>query len=301
MYIAGIDIGGTAVKMGVMDGETQALVRTMRRETGRLSPEEMARAIGEMFREMNAAILNEKGEAICSAGVVCAGRVYPDEGLVTAGNLGWMKEPLGKFLRAELGIPVVMDNDVQGALYGEWKCGICKGLDSAVYVTLGTGIGGAFLFGGKMFRGVDHEGGEIGHMITHSDGEDCACGGRGCWEVYASATALSRYAGGAEARDVFALAQNGDEKMRAALELYVHELCIGLASLNSMFRPDMIVIGGGLSGAGSALLDPIIKELSENSPSIPHGVVPCIKLASLGNSAGMLGAALIAQDNIPCT
>ena len=296
MYIAGIDIGGTAVKMGVMDGETQALVRTMRRETGRLSPEEMARAIGEMFREMNAAILNEKGEAICSAGVVCAGRVYPDEGLVTAGNLGWMKEPLGKFLRAELGVPVVMDNDVQGALYGEWKYGICRGVQNVVYVTLGTGIGGAFLINGATYRGENNEGAEIGHLVTHADGESCSCGGRGCWEVYASAVALSRYAGGAQPKEIFTKAAAGDEQMRGALKRYVHELNIGLSSLHSMLRPDMIVLGGGLSEAGKALLGPVTEELNANSPSIPLGKPANVQLASLGNQAGMLGAALIAMD-----
>jgi len=191
---------------------------------------------------------------------------------------------------------VELDNDVQGALYGEWKCGICKGAQNVIYVTLGTGIGGAFLFGGVSYRGQNNEGAEVGHIVTHAGGEACSCGGRGCWEVYASAVALSRYAGGAEPKEVFAGAQAGDERMQEALRKYVYELCIGLSSLHSMLRPDMIVIGGGLSEAGDALLGPVMEELRTNSQSIPRGIVPNIRLASLGNQAGMLGAALIAMD-----
>lgn len=294
MYIVGIDIGGTSVKMGVLDAESGVFVHKDSIDTGKLTAAEMATKIGRHFKTMN----EKFGGEIAAAGVVSAGLVQPDKGIVTANNLGWIEQPIGSLLQQELGVPVALDNDVQGALYGEYKMGICKGLSSAVYLTLGTGIGGAFIFNGQLFRGVRNEGGEIGHLVTHADGEECACGGKGCWEVYASATALKRYAGGVSPQEIFARVKEGDAEMKAVLKHYVHELCIGLASLNSMLRPEMIVIGGGLSGAGSALLDPIMKELTMCSPSIPNGAVPNVRLASRGNDAGMLGAALIAKDRL---
>jgi len=296
MFFAGIDIGGTAVKLGVLCDEKGKLVYTTRKETGRLSPEDMAAAIAELYFEAEEAIQKQYGSPISGVGAVCAGHVHPESGLVTAGNLQWLKVPFGALLREKLGVPVALDNDVQGALYGEWKYGICRGVQNVVYVTLGTGIGGAFLINGATYRGENNEGAEIGHLVTHADGESCSCGGRGCWEVYASAVALSRYAGGAQPKEIFTKAAAGDEQMRGALKRYVHELNIGLSSLHSMLRPDMIVLGGGLSEAGKALLGPVTEELNANSPSIPLGKPANVQLASLGNQAGMLGAALIAMD-----
>lgn len=297
MLYAGIDIGGTAVKMGVLDGDTGRLIYTARAETGKLSPENMADAIAALFAETADAMQREYGQPIAGVGAVSAGRVQPATGYVTAGNLDWWDVPFGPMLAQRIGMPVAIDNDVQGALYGEWKGGICRDVENVVYISLGTGIGGAFLINGALFRGLNHEGAEIGHMVTHADGESCTCGGHGCWEAYASATALSRMAGGKEPKEVFDLAAAGNSAMQDVLSRYIHELCIGVSSLSSMFRPDMIVIGGGLCEAGDALFAPLCKELAEDAPSIPHGAVPRVKKASLGNQAGMLGAALMARDH----
>lgn len=289
MLYAGIDIGGTAVKMGILDAESGALVRTLSRDTGKVRPQEMADAI--------ALLLRESGCAVEAAGCVTAGRVNPNTGHVNAGNLQWWNVPLADILRDTLQMPVALDNDVQGALYAEWKEGVCKGLNDVVYVSLGTGIGGAFLIGGRFYRGVGHEGGELGHMVTHADGEPCACGGRGCFERYGSAPALSRMAGGISTRDVFRKAAEGDSAMQDVIRRYAHELCIGLSSVNSIFRPEMLVLGGGLSNAGAALLEPVMAELRTNAPSIPRGAVPNVRLAHFGNDAGLYGAALMARDH----
>ncbi|MBO4367252.1 MAG: ROK family protein, partial [Clostridia bacterium] len=225
-------------------------------------------------------------------------RVDPATGIVDAGNLGWWQVPLRSVMEKRLGMPVHIDNDVQGALYAEWKTGICKDAENVVYISLGTGIGGAFLINGRFYRGRGHDGAEIGHMITHADGEPCACGGRGCFERYGSAAALSRMAGGANTRVVFSRAAEGDAAMTDILKRYTHELCIGIASVSVIFRPDMIVLGGGLSNAGNALLDPITEELSTASPTIPKGKPPVVKLALHGNEAGVIGAALMAMDGV---
>lgn len=296
MLYVGIDIGGTAVKIGIMDGDTNSLIYTSSAETGRLSPEGMADAIASLFADTASQALALRGEAIQGVGAVSAGLVQPETGVVVADNLGWWDIPFGPMLSERIHMPVVIDNDVQGALYGEWKAGICKNVNNVVYMTIGTGIGGAFLINGSLYRGLNHAGGEIGHMITHADGETCACGGRGCWEAYGSAKALSRLAGGKEPRQIFALAQQGDAYMQSVLARYVHELAIGISSLSSMFRPDMIVIGGGLCEAGEALFEPLRRELTERAPSIPRSAAPRIERASLGNKAGILGAALMARD-----
>ncbi len=291
MLFAGIDIGGTSVKMGVLDANTGKIIYTNRADTGKISPEEMADAILKLHNTAKESV----GE-ISGAGVVCAGRVQPKTGLVNAGNLDWWDVPFGDLLKKRLGEKIILDNDVQGALYSEWRTGVCKGLENVVYITLGTGIGGALLINGQTYRGVNHEGAELGHIVTHADGDKCTCGGRGCWEVYASATALSRMAGGMEPRQIFDSAAAGNPRTKAILQRYIHELCIGVSSLNSLFRPEMIVIGGGLSEAGEQLFGPLMQELREDAPSIPIGAVPRVEKASLGNQAGLLGAALMARD-----
>lgn len=286
MY-AGVDIGGTSVKLGFVDEEGR-LARTFSTYTGAIAPELMAERV--------AALIADSGIKPDGIGIVTAGRVNPQTGYVDAGNLKWWAVPLRSIMEDKLGMPVCVDNDVQGALYAEWKTGVCRGVDNAVYIALGTGIGGAFIINGEFYRGRNHDGGEIGHMITHADGESCSCGGRGCFERYASAAALSRMAGGVNTRQVFAQAARGDMRMSGLLKRYTHELCIGIASVSVVFRPDIIVLGGGLSGAGAALLDPVMEELRTASPTIPRGVVPNVQLASLGNSAGVMGAALMAMD-----
>lgn len=292
MLFAGIDIGGTSAKIGVIDASSGALVYTGRVPSGRIPPKDMAALLQQGLLQAQEAVQGQ----IAGTGVVCAGRIQPQTGIISAGNLDWWGVPFGEMLTEQLGQPVTLDNDVQGALFAEWRMGICRGVDNVVYVALGTGIGGALLINGRLYRGVNHEGAELGHIVTHADGDGCTCGGKGCWEVYASATALSRMACGIEPQQVFAAAEKGNARMKAVLTRYIHELAIGVSSLQSLFRPHMIVIGGGLSEAGEALLAPLRQELVENAPSIPRGTPPCIQQASLGNSAGMIGAALLAQD-----
>ncbi len=288
MYYAGIDIGGTRVKMGVFDSEKNDFVHLDRRETPKDGPKATAALIGEMIRE--------SGLPVAGVGAVSAGRVDPKKGTVIAGNLEWWNVPMGDYLREAVGVPVAMDNDVQGALYAEWRAGICRGMKDVVYVTIGTGIGGAFLINGYPWRGSDHSGAEVGHIVTHADGEDCACGGRGCWERYASAAALSRMAGGLDAAEVVRGVRAGDAALSDVFTRYIHELAIGVSSLVSVFRPELLVIGGGLSEAGDTLLAPLRYELETASPSIPRGPKANIALASLGNKAGILGAAMLAMD-----
>lgn len=286
MYYAGIDIGGTSVKLCIME------------EQGRIAWEGSIPTIpgdaGLMADRITGA-LKESGYSFRAAGISCAGRVNKETGKIIASNLRWMNVPFAAMMEERLGCPVAIDNDVAGALYGEWSVGACHDVNHVAYVALGTGVGGAFIIDGKPFRGHNNTGGEVGHMITHGDGLPCPCGGRGCFEQYASASALSRMAGGLPTQEIFSRAAEGDEEMQRILDAYAHELAIGLANMIGVFRPKLVVLGGGLANAGSALLDRVKYQLHHHCPSMPTQEIPDVTLAELGNKAGMIGGAMMAR------
>lgn len=287
MYFAGIDVGGTAAKLGVLDESGQILFRDSVK-TGKESPETVADRIAESLAKFP--------HKIDAAGISCAGSVNLQTRRVEAGNLDWWDVPFAEIMETRLGCPVAIDNDVAGALIGEWKHGACRGKNNVVFLTLGTGVGGALLINGQPYRGFDNTGGELGHIVTHADGLPCTCGGRGCLEQYASATALSRMADGMDTREIFRLAEAGDAAMNAVLEQYVHELVIGISSLTSALRPDLVVLGGGISNAGEPLLRRVLDHMEHQCPSIPRKDFTPIVLAHLGNMAGMIGGAMMAQS-----
>ncbi len=286
MCYAGIDIGGTSVKLCMMD------------ETGAITWEHSIPTIpgdAALMADKITAALQESGISFKAAGISCAGRVFKDTGKVIASNLRWLNVPFAAMMEERLGCPVAIDNDVAGALYGEWSIGACHNVNYVAYVILGTGVGGAFIIDGKPFRGHNNTGGEVGHMITHADGLSCACGGRGCFEQYASAPALSRMAGGLPTQEIFRLAEEGDADMQRILDEYAHELAIGLANIIGIFRPELVVLGGGLANAGDALLNRVRHQLHHHCPTMPRQEIPDIALASLGNKAGMIGGAMMAR------
>lgn len=287
MFFAGIDVGGTTVKLGVMDENGQIVFKGAVNSIVD-NPEAMADRIAQA--------LSDYAGKLAAAGISCAGRVNSQTNLVIAGNLKWVDVPFGKLVEERLGCPVAIDNDVAGALMAEWKFGACKGEKNVVYISFGTGVGGAFLIDGETFRGYNNTGGEIGHMITHAEGLPCACGGHGCYEKYAAATALIRMAGGLEPREIFRRAEAGDEEMNAVLDAYVHEIAIGLSGLICVFRPQLVVVGGGISNAGEPLLRRLRDHVFNKCPSIPNQEKPRVELAMMGNDAGMIGGCAMAME-----
>ena len=274
MLIAGIDIGGSSVKCGLIDPE-RGVLSQQSFPTGRIPPEDLVAQIAPWIRS-----LPERPAAV---GIGSAGNVNTTTDTVKAGNLGWLDVPLRAMLEAALSIPVWVDNDAQAALAAEVRYGVCKGLRHVVYLTLGTGVGGALLLDGRPYRGRDNIGAELGHMITHAGGRTCVCGRRGCLEQYASATALKRYAKGLPVRDLLGRVQANDPDAVRVLDRYAREVTFGLSSLEAVFAPERLVLGGGLSNAGVTLLEAIAK----------HYAGP-VCLARHGNDAGMLGAAALA-------
>ncbi|MBR3794476.1 MAG: ROK family protein [Clostridia bacterium] len=286
MRIAGIDIGGTSIKVGVFDGDM--LVHKDSRKTPFDSPDAVCDLIADMLL----------GQNIQLAGVGTAGSVESFSDTVSASNLGWEGVPLRRMLTERLGVPVWVDNDAQAAIMAEWHDGVCRGAECAVYLTLGTGIGGAMIVAGKPYRGKNNLGAEFGHMIIHPDGPRCVCGRRGCLEYYASATALKRMAGGLSCRTIIDRAKAGDKAMLDVFDAFIRELCIGMNTLIMVFDPEYIVLGGGLSGAGEFLAERCQRELERIFADTTDPLYCRVRIARHKNDAGIIGAALLARENL---
>ena len=286
MQIAGIDIGGTSIKIGVFDGDT--LVYRDSRQTPFANPAAVCDLIADMLA----------GQDVQLVGVGTAGSVDPRRDTVFASNLGWEGVHLREMLGERLGLPVWVDNDAQAAMMAEWHDGACRGAECALYITLGTGIGGAMIINSKPYRGRNHLGAEFGHMILHPDGPRCGCGRCGCLEYYASATALKRMAGGRPCREILDKAKAGNRAMLSVFEAFVHELSLGLNSLIMAFDPEYIVLGGGLSGAGDFLADACQRELERIFADTTDPLYCRVRIAKHQNDAGIIGAALLARENL---
>lgn len=287
MYIAGIDLGGTNLKFGLFDEDLNCVFTHLTRSI-RGDSEACARQIKDILDKA------PYRPAFIGAGV--PGTVFRPSGRVNSGNLRWARVDFGSTLERVTGLKVWLDNDAQAALAAETlPGGACYGLKNAVYLTLGTGIGGALMIDGKPWRGSDNAAGELGHFVTHAGGLKCACGMKGCFEMYASAGALSRMAGGLRARTVLDRAQNGDPQMQDALDRYGREIAIGLNSLYMIFRPEAIVLGGGLSAGGQILIEAILRHI-QSVYNLDAGIMRrTLRLASRLNDAGMTGAAMLAK------
>ena len=287
MRAIGIDVGGTAIKFAlVSDGE--GLLRAQcPTPTG--DPPALAKAAAALIRE------NAPDWEMLPIGFACAGDVDPKTGLVSADNLGWQNVPLGSLLREALGRDVLLEQDTHAAMMAEWANGSLKGEKNALYLTIGTGVGGGAILDGRPYREIRRPGSEFGHMITHAGGEPCPCGERGCYERYASSAALVRRAKGYKnAKEIVDAVQRNDPAILPIWESYIEEVCVGLVSLMAIFYPEVISIGGGISASGDFLLNAIRKGLSHHEGYRKYYSHIRIRLADFGNDAGVLGAAAAA-------
>ncbi len=301
----GIDIGGTFVKGGVLT------------ENGTLSafdsipthPQTLASDVADFCIRLQRSA-NVQASAV---GIGIPGMIDSDRGTVVfAGNLGYRNYPIAEKVSALLGLPVFITNDANAAALGESRYGAGKDYSDSILVTLGTGVGGGIILGGKLFAGRHAQGAEIGHTVIRMGGEQCTCGRRGCFEAYASATALIRDTRrvGAETPDsllhklapesidgktAFDLAER-DAAAQRVVENYVENLACGLANLANIFRPDVILLGGGVANQGESLLQPLQRIFDRELFGRGLGSPVPILAASLGNRAGTLGAAAYALD-----
>ncbi|MEU5150940.1 MULTISPECIES: ROK family protein [Streptomyces] len=300
-HVIALDVGGTGMKAALI-AEDGTLLHEARRATGR---ERGPAAVVETIQDFAAELLDTGrerfGRAASAAGVAVPGIVDAENGIaVYAANLGWRDVPLRTLLTGRLGgIPVALGHDVRTGGLAEGRIGAGRGADRFLFVPLGTGIAGAIGIAGRIEAGAHGYAGEIGHIVVRPGGPDCGCGQRGCLETLASAAAVSRAwaaASGdpeADAADCAKAVRSGDARAREVWLAAVGALADGLVTAITLLDPRTLIIGGGLAEAGETLFTPLRKAVEERVTfqRLPH-IVP----AALGDTAGCLGAGLLAWD-----
>jgi glucokinase len=309
----GVDIGGTKVLGGVVD-LTGKILRTFRANTPREGGDALNQVIADVVSELQT---THKTESI---GISAAGLVSSDrQTMLGAPNIkDWDGVNIAKALNKISGINSIVENDANCAAWAERVFGAGKGQENIIMITVGTGLGGAAIVDGRPLRGANGTGAEFGHMRFVHEGELCGCGIRGCFEQYASGSALMRQTKAAivkdpeEARDLLArgdgttagllgshitdAARAGDKLAIGLLEKSGNWLGEGIASLSMLFDPSIVVIGGGVIDAGELLLEPARRAMMREIPFVGKHPVPEIVAAKLGNDAGLVGAADLSRN-----
>lgn len=310
MYYLGIDLGGTNIAAGIVDEKGTILRKGS-------TPTILTRPIEEIVKDMAdlcKKLVDEEGlmmDDICSVGLGCPGTVDNTNGIIAfSNNIPMRNVPMRKLLEAHFpGKKINMENDANAAAFGEY---IVNGGDAEnfIFITLGTGVGGGVIINKKIYRGFNCAGGELGHIPLVIDGVPCTCGRKGCWEAYASVTALIRQTeeamkndpdtsmhkwvedyGKVSGRTAFDCAKAGDKTAQGVVERYIRYVADGLTGIQNIFQPEKLLIGGGISKEGSYLLDPI-KEIVYAEEYNKYMPKTEISIATLFNDAGIIGAAL---------
>lgn len=313
----GIDIGGTKIAGGLVTRNGE-IVRRARVSTPAQDADAIVAGCVDLIAELREDA-SRRGELSPKVGVACAG--YIDKAgstVLFAPNIAWRHEPLRQRLVRDTGLDVVIENDANAAAYGEFRFGGGAEVRDMVLLTLGTGVGGGIILDGRLWRGSHGVGAEVGHMRLVPGGPLCGCGNRGCFEVYASGSALVREArslvrsgvpeavrlsqlcgGDADVlagRHVTDAAYEGDPGARRLLADLGRWLGQGMASLAAILDPELFVIGGGLSQAGDLIMDSARTAFAEELTGGGHRPGPRFVLAALGNDAGVIGAAALARE-----
>ncbi|UQX05076.1 ROK family protein [Streptomyces sp. RerS4] len=300
-HVIALDVGGTGMKAALI-GADGTLLHQARRATGRArGAEAVVETILDFAAELHDLGVERFGAAPSAAGVAVPGIVDSAAGIaVYAANLGWRDVPLRDLLSARLGgIPVALGHDVRTGGLAEGRIGAGQGADRFLFVPLGTGIAGAIGIAGRIEAGAHGYAGEIGHIVVRPGGPECGCGQRGCLETLASASAVSRAwaaASGdpeADAADCAKAVEGGDAAAREVWLAAIGALADGLVTAITLLDPRTLIIGGGLAEAGETLFTPLRKAVEER---VTFQRLPEIVPAALGDTAGCLGAGLLAWD-----
>ncbi len=297
--ILSIDIGGTAVKMGLVD--RQGVIHA-RHEASVCFDDYKTPILATVKKEAQAFLLNEKAE-VEGVGVSACGQIDDRTGVVIGTN-GKIPGYEGSRIKAELeelfGVPVWVLNDANAAALGEAFLGGAKGAENAILLTLGTGVGGGIILNGKIFGGTRGIAGELGHFTLYQSGLPCPCGKRGCYENYAATTALVRRAKEAtgetlDGRQIFARAAAGEPVILSVLDDWIDDIAAGITGLVHIFNPEIVLIGGGVSAQKELLIAPLQKKVRSTAmPRFAEGLR--VEQAKLGNDAGLIGAAKFFMD-----
>ncbi len=317
MYHIGIDLGGTNIAAGVVDDDFNITGKSnIKTNTPRPSEEivdDMAKIVKIAAEKANISL-----DEVDVVGVGSPGSVNPVTGVIgAANNLGFYNLPLREMLQKRVGIPVVIENDANTAAYGEMIAGAGKGTRNFLAITLGTGVGGGVIINGKIFSGFNYAGAELGHTVIEMGGEKCTCGRNGCFEAYASATALIRQTkrkmlehkesamwelvGGdisnVSGRTAFDAMRAGDLYGKEVVDKYIEYISCGVINMINIFQPEILCIGGGISHEGETLIAPIRDYIAKESFTRGMTQQTVIKAAELGNDAGIIGAAMLGKLN----
>ena len=309
MLTIGVDVGGTSVRAGVVDAD--GAVRDTARVPTPGGEQALEAAIAAAVREL------ADRHPVRAVGLAVAGFVADDRRTVRfAPHLPWRDAPVAERMTSVLGMPVVLEHDANAAALGEHRFGAARGAHVAVLVALGTGIGGALLLDGHVFRGAHGVAPELGHLRVVPDGRACPCGKNGCWERYCSGTALSATAvellashprlptvlsrdadpGAVTGRRVAAAARDGDLLAQRAVADLARWLGEGLALVADVYDPDVVVIGGGVSESAPLFLDEAREHYARVVTGAGHRPLARIRTAQLGDDAGIVGAATLARE-----
>ncbi|MDR0380420.1 MAG: ROK family protein [Oscillospiraceae bacterium] len=312
----GVDLGGTNIKVALVDDGHQILIEKSR-------PTLLPRPAEDVCADIVAAIRDILSQAkltakdVCGGGIGCPGTVDGKRGVVSySNNLAWRDVDLAPMLERAIGCPFYLENDANTAALGEARAGSAKGAESAVIVTLGTGVGSGIVIGGRLHAGYSGTASEFGHMVIVRGGERCTCGREGCLESYASATGLIRMTWEAmrknansrlwtlassreevNGRTAFEGARLGDETARRVVDLYIDYLACGAINIVNALQPEILSLGGGIAKEGETLLRPLREKVYAEIFGGRGRRYTRIEQCTLGYKAGLIGAAILAEDN----
>ena len=310
-YYIGIDLGGTNIAAGVIDSEYNLIAKEVIATNAAADPLTTQKRMCELAKK-TAKSAGIPFEQISSIGVGVPGTANQKTGIVEfACNVGFINEPVVKNMSALLKKPVFIENDANAAALAEFVCTADKKCKNLVLVTLGTGVGGGVVIDGKLFRGSNFAGAELGHIVIKKDGRECGCKRKGCFETYASATGLvnttkefmikdqssklweiSGGLDGVDGKTAFDAMRLNDKTATAVINQYINDLSCGITNIVNIFQPDILCIGGGISAEGETLLKPLREKVALEQYARYSDKKTFIKKASLSNDAGIIGAAL---------
>lgn len=315
MYRLGIDLGGTNIVAGVVDEDYKIIAKVSCKTAVPRPESEICDSMAEVAQK---AIEKAKltMDDIDSIGIGVPGAVNPKTGIIEySANLFFHNWEVVDMMEERLGKKVRIENDANAAALGEYLAGSAKGAKNAVAITLGTGVGGGIIINGKIYSGSNFAGAELGHMVIVKDGKECACGRRGCWETYASATGLINLTkqkilseklefsymlklcdgdiNKVNGRTAFDAMRDGDPTAKAVVEEYISYLSCGLVNIINIFQPDVLCIGGGISNEGENLLAPVRAYVERERYTKHNDKQTLVCTCTLGNDAGIIGAAYL--------
>lgn len=310
-YYIGIDIGGTNIACGIVDDDFNIVARAKVKTN---APRPYAEILEDIKKSVRLACeeLSIKPSDAHSIGIGCPGTCNSDGVVEYSNNLGFLNVPIRADIEAEFGVNTYLANDADAAAFGEFVSGAAKGANNAIVITLGTGVGSGIIINGKIYSGSNCAGGEIGHTVIVADGRPCTCGRKGCFEAYSSATGLGKMTaeaaeaqpdsllakqieedGKCGARTAYLAMKKGCPVGKLVTDMYVKYLACGIANTINIFQPDILCVGGGVCNEGDTLMVPLKKAVAEQVYSKRSKKNTEIVVCSLGNDAGIIGAAML--------